>query len=589
MNEQLNLFTNNDVKKESSELDKASNKSYKEGLDKETVKKLADELGTSETIVENGLAMNKIMIDSLANDIKENAKLYYNKGKANLSDKDFDFKVSELKRMCPDHEVLKTVGYCGEQGKEEHEYGLVGSLDKETDWASLKNAYGDDSIVTPKLDGSSVTMYYENGKLQRILSRGNGNNGKTKPILHKIVPNEIPYDKPIAIRGELVMSKRVFENKYKTQGYVSPRNMATGLMHRNQLSADELGDIEIVCYKIHGSVGQPNASKVGSMALLRDWGFNVCPYKGLGELVNEESWNVWRDGMDYPCDGLVITKDEIFVADNGYFIYTEIAYKFEDEESEGEVDHVDWQFSDRNNMIPVVKLVGDGVFLDGARIKSITGFNAKFVVDNNLGKGSMIKLKRKNEVIPIISEVTKGTKAELPTECPACKTKLDRNGVHLSCTNPDCEHLKEKRLMSYIRGFVDDYDIKGIGDGMIGSIIKALNIKTMKELIEKLHITSTDEIKVILEGTGGFGYSKVNLALKLIAEMRKQPINKANVLSIMVQGLGYVGAKRIIDTAPTLDDTDMASIPRMAGKVKDIIKLKKAELVETLEVMNSIL
>ena len=154
------------------------------------------------------LVIGSLSESELVDHIKKNSELYYEKGLPNVTDQVFDKMVYRLKEINPEHPILKAVGYFGEQGAEPHLYGPVGSLDKETDWKRLMQSYPPNAIVTPKMDGGSLTLYYSEGLLQKIVSRGNGVSGKSRPILHKLVPNEIPYKQPIAIRGEICMKKQ---------------------------------------------------------------------------------------------------------------------------------------------------------------------------------------------------------------------------------------------------------------------------------------------------------------------------------------------------------------------------------------------
>ena len=243
--------------------------------------------------------MKKSLI-SLQKNIEEKAQQYY-EGNPTISDEEFDSMVEELKRVDQNNGVLKKVGWGYDVNKVDgnkhyHHFGIVGSLDKIHSFSELDSSYNFKwLIISEKLDGASCVAYYKDGDLVIALSRGNGEIGiditdKFIKIINKYDLSEIKNQMFTgAIRGEIVMSNEAWE-QYKGihEEAKSPRNVATGLMMKNEVSED-LQYIDFVTYKIHGWVGYKGILYYDEvLSKLQEFGFPTCWYfEGRKEEISD--------------------------------------------------------------------------------------------------------------------------------------------------------------------------------------------------------------------------------------------------------------------------------------------------------------
>lgn len=346
----------------------------------------------------------------LENEIRRLASLYYS-GNTEVTDEEFDSMVDELRSIDPNSEVLNSVGWGSgiEQisgRKKAHKYGLVGSLAKYKTIESLPKY--SDIVISAKLDGLSCVLYYINGKLVYALTRGNGTEGIdiTDKVL-RILNRDRTYlsDKNFtgAIRGELVFSLddwARFIDKYPeyNSSDKNPRNVAAGLINRNDLS-DDLEYVSLVVYNIIAYEGNNIYTMQEHIYDFLIANFSkVCPHTRLAS--SEVSMNKFSELYNeykelYPCDGLVYGSN--FLAEGKY---DQVAFKFDAESKESEVIGIEWQVTRTGRLAPVVLI--NTVQLSGTNVSRVTAYNAKFVKENNIHVGSRIVIQKSNEIIPKI-------------------------------------------------------------------------------------------------------------------------------------------------------------------------------------------
>ena len=501
--------------------------------------------------------MKKSLI-SLQRNIKEKAQQYY-EGNPTISDSEFDELVDTLKKEDPNNEILKEVGWgydVNKSGgnKHPHHFGIVGSLDKIHSISELNQRYyGKWLIIPEKLDGASCVAYYKDGNLVMALSRGNGEVGidvtdKFLKITSKYDLSEIKNQMFTgAIRGEIVMSNESWE-QYKGlhEDAKSPRNVATGLMMKNEVSED-LQYIDFVTYKIHGYVGYKGVIFYETILdKLKEFGFPVCWYfEGFADSIDDDRMKeeFLTKPNKYPCDGFVIyPNDGISVQEDGSVIYTNIAYKFKAHQKETKVVDIEWNLSPNNILVPVV--VVEPVELSGAVVTRASGFNYENIIKNKIGKGSIISLNRSGEVIPCIQEVIKTSEDfNIPDICPVCGSTLVADGVNLVCKNTSCPNVEYSRLYKWVE-VVGVRGILGVGPTIINDIIhyfeQIFNIKYV-----------WDVYKIIKSGTVNIDFSYMftpvtSEKVKKILKNLTTPIEFYKVLiALNIQGLGDVNSKKL--------------------------------------------
>jgi DNA ligase (NAD+) len=416
-----------------------------------------------------------LYLEKLKFTIEEASKQYY-AGVPRISDDEFDDLLEELKSISPHDILLQTTAYgysplkdtFGEKAK--HKYMKVGSLDKinaetcEKYFAPRLAQY----IITSKIDGGSVVCYYDNeGKLDKAITRGDGNIGiDCTSKLRYLVPETVNIAN-IAVRGEIIMSKDTFAKFYPDAA--SPRNSALGIINKDEPTIEEIERLSFVTYNAYGNDLLP-AKKSEIMEWLKDRGF-VTAHWGFHPALVPNFLESLKGEFDpeYPADGLVITNE----SDR----FKEIAYKFVAETAETTVTEIEWEVSRLGNVIPVVHF--NPVKLSGAMLAKCSGFNAKWIKDNIVGQGAVIRIHRAGEVIPYCTEVLIHVGTIFPTNCPDCSTELEWKGVHLYCPNQSCPKKIQSSLLHWIEIMAP---VDSLGENILVPFIDEIAWKTPEDI-----------------------------------------------------------------------------------------------------------
>lgn len=363
-------------------------------------------------------------IKELESLITKYATSYYS-GESDVSDEYFDSLVDELRTLNPDSEVLKKTGWgfspSGSK-KVKHLYGMhVGSLSKihsasEFPERMIPSKDGEFCRVSAKLDGLSVVSYYSAGKRVLAVTRGNGEEGKDVTQKMRVIDpstDELFFGFTGAVRGEVLIDNRTWDrikDRYGDNPSANQRNVAAGIMNRNDNEDQVDEDLKLLRYVVYKVVACEDVAYDGGFSIpLTPDEFSKVPYVRLFK----ENFEIDIDSQfetllekfreDFPCDGLVLTKNYCTQTDKGEIVYDEVAYKFQAESKEVVVKEVTWSATRTGRVIPVVWF--DPVPLSGALVQKATGFNARFILDNKIKKGVKILVTRSGEVIPHIMKV----------------------------------------------------------------------------------------------------------------------------------------------------------------------------------------
>ena len=456
----------------------------------------------------NGIKKSNEVIGDVAKyleeKIAESSQKYYTDGTSDVSDAEFDDMVTNLKVVDPKNPLITAVGHGYDVDKDTtygqkkpHRYSFVGSLDKVHSWKELSsNLKGRKVVYSLKLDGISCVLYYVNGKLDCALTRGDGKTGidvtdKVLIIAPDVesfyVDNDIPFTG--AVRGELLMSYDNFK-KYSEDHADSknPRNTTAGLINRKDASEQDLRLISLVVYTVLAS-NTYFYSYEEVLGVLK--GFHeTVPYDCCLHFIGDQFEHLmcqanktFKWECDYPSDGIVIATDKINVDDSSdnevkLLTWDSQAYKFPAESKKTTVQEVEWSLSKTGYMIPRVKF--DKIQLSGTSVQYATAFNARYVKDNEITSGAGITVTKSGEIIPYIVSVDPCLNdASLPETCPSCGSKLEWEGVHLKCNNPNCYCQRMQDLVIWMKTIAPT---DGLSDVLIEKFADELQINNVSEL-----------------------------------------------------------------------------------------------------------
>jgi DNA ligase (NAD+) len=511
-------------------------------------------------------------MNDLENMIVLYAKKYY-EGNQIVTDDYFDKLVEELTATKPDSEILKKVGWgCFEgddtRNKESHLGSLVGSLEK------IK--YPEDPnrscvTITPKIDGSSIVVYFQNGHYFKSLTRGNGVEGlncsnKMLEILSRRKLN-IPPGLTLSVRGEAYIPLK-YHDELRERQIAHPRNYASGIMNRSD-AGDDLRFIEFIAYSIRIISSKDHFGlKSGCIELLKSFGFDVI---NSSTLSNCPTPDILKNLYDYytkilPVDGLVLTSDSLMIKSEGnidYIAENSIAYKFEAERAKTTVESIEWGVGNTGRIVPVLKI--KPINLSGAKISNVTAHNYENVLKLKIGAGSEVLIERSNEVIPYLVSVDPSDDVivSAPIICPKCKEQLQRVGVDLMCPNSDCPTKVASRIVGFL-------DVIGIPDGLGPTYLEKWYSKC-KNMTEFINMIKTTEKFEDVEKELGTHYGK--LVWKMIEKVKLILTEGVTVEDFWkmtrIPGLGDSASRKMANVNPfTLTEDDIESLPDIPINVR---------------------
>lgn len=417
--------------------------------------------------------------DQLAQQILKHKNLYY-AGKPIISDFEFDELEEQLRKLDPDHPVLKMVGAEVKSNKKiKHDKKML-SLGKTYSEKDLLDWAQKDKIVsTFKIDGSSCSLIYEDGHLALGKTRGDGEFGED--ITQKVwfldsIPKKISLRDKIEIRGEIFCQEEQFiklaheMNKRGLEKPTSQRNIVAGLLGRKE-NIDLSSYLTFYAFEIFGEIEFDTEKE--KLEKLKKLNFQIPDYqilKSEKEIkdVIEEARNFMSEG-DYLIDGLVFTYNDLSLhSDLGYTAHHpryKLAFKFQGESKVAEIKTIEWGVSRNGILTPVAHI--EPVSLSGAMIGRVTLHNYGMVNEFKLKTGDKIEIVRSGEVIPKFISVVESSKNKfkIPANCPSCHKPIFEEDIRLICKNPSCPDKIKDEILNFIRKIgIDDLSDKRLAE-----------------------------------------------------------------------------------------------------------------------------
>ncbi|MDO5362678.1 MAG: NAD-dependent DNA ligase LigA [Eubacteriales bacterium] len=499
----------------------------------------------------------------LAEKLDKAAREYYQNDREIMSNLEYDRMYDELQDLERETGTVLansptiSVGYeaVEQLPKEEHESPML-SLDKTKDREALRSFMGGHkTLLSWKLDGLTIVLTYENGQLQKAVTRGNGvvgevitNNAK----VFKNIPLHIPFKGRLVLRGEAVITYSDFEKinasiEDADAKYKNPRNLCSGSVRQlnNEITARR--NVRFYAFSLVSAEGEDfkNSHEL-QFEWLKKQGFDVVEYRVCTGETLDDTIDYFARAVtenDFPSDGLVALYDDIAYGESlgrtAKFPRNAFAFKWADEMRETQLLEIEWSPSRTGLINPVA--IFEPVELEGTTVSRASVHNVSILKELELGIGDTIRVYKANMIIPQIAEnLTRSRKVEIPEICPACgreaAVRKENEVESLYCLNPDCPAKKIKAFALFVSR--DAMNIDGLSEATLEKFIAKGFIHDFGDIFE-----IEKHRKEILE-MDGFGEKSFENLLVSLEKARETTLAKV-IYSLGISNIGLANAKVI--------------------------------------------
>lgn len=495
--------------------------------------------------------------------LKNASKAYYAENTEIMSNFEYDRLYDELESLEAETGVILSdsptvnVGYesVDELPKERHakpmlSLGKTKSREELQDWLHDKKG-----LLSWKLDGLTVVLTYNDGKLAKAVTRGNGEIGEVitnNARMFKNLPLSISYKDNLIIRGEAVITYSDFE-KINAQipeadsKYKNPRNLCSGSVRQlnNEITAKR--SVHFMSFSLIGAEGVDfHNSKAEQYAFLRGLGFEVVEHVFVTHdtiLDTIKEFEKKIESNDIPSDGLVLAYDDIAYGQSlgrtAKFPKDSIAFKWADEVMETTLEKIEWSPSRTGLINPVA--VFESVELEGTTVSRASVHNISIMKALKLGIGDRITVYKANMIIPQIADnLTCSDHLEIPKICPVCggktQIKVMNDTESLYCINPDCTAKKLKAFTLFVSR--DAINIDGLSEA---TLEKFIGMGFIHEFSDLFHLSKYREDMIEMEGFGEKSYQNL---IDSIENARNTTLPKL-IYGLGIANIGVVNAKML--------------------------------------------
>ena len=498
----------------------------------------------------------------LINILNKASELYYQKNTIMMTDYVYDHLYDELVEL--EKETNMTLSNSPTINVEpeissslkqvEHPSPML-SLAKTKKVSELENFLGDkEGLLSWKLDGLTIVLTYEDGKLISGVTRGTGIIGElvTENVKQfKNVPLTIPYKGRLVLRGEAIIKYSDFNRMNEELGdgssqYKNPRNLCSGSVRQLDSSITAKRCVNCIIFALIESSTNISNLKSECFDWLKNQGFEVVEHYKVTKNTVKEQVLMFKEKVkeyDIPSDGLVITYDDIAYGNSlgttAKFPKHSLAFKWKDETVATTLRKVDWLVSRTGLINPVA--VFDPVELEGTIVSRASVHNVSILEGLKLGIGDTIMVYKANMIIPqIASNSTQSGNLEIPDRCPVCGSKasiISNSDVkYLYCMNDFCKAKLIKRLSLFVSR--NAMNIDGISDMILNKLITEKIVNNYKDLY---HL---DRYKDKIIAFDGFGEKSYNNMINSIEKSRH--VKLANfIYALGIPDIGFSRAKLI--------------------------------------------
>lgn len=575
----------------------------------------------------------KKKIEKMRENILKYNQYYYTNNESLISDVEYDNLIKELKELEEQYPQFKSVESPTEKvGATNLRESKFQKITHKKPMLSLSNTYNEGEIgdfiervrklipedkelkyaLELKLDGLSISVQYEKGKLVRGVTRGDGAIGEdvTENIMEiATIPHELPEPLDLEVRGEIVLPLSNFlklnERRMEAgeEVFANPRNAASGTLRQIDSSIIKERGLDSYFYFLVDAEKYGVKTHSESIKFLEKLGFKTT---GVCEVLESASklkkridyWEKEKENLDYETDGMVIKVDELelwnILGNTTKSPRWAIAYKFPAKQVTTTMLGVTWQVGRTGKVTPVAEL--EEVLLSGSKVKRASLHNFHEIERKDIRIGDKVFIEKAAEIIPqvvkSIKEFRDGSEIQIiePTECPVCQSPVAREEgqVDIKCTNPNCPGKIKGRIEYFVSR--DAMNISGFGSKMVEKMLELgfiknagdiYNLKSHEEelvKIEKMGKRSVEKLLESIEESKKRDYSKVLYALgipfigkysgKLLANASGN-IDKLMNMSIEelieIDGVGDKGAKAVYDFFRDSENLQLIEVLRGYG------------------------
>lgn len=538
----------------------------------------------------------KEKIDQLRADLHRHNYNYYVLNAPEISDKEFDDRMRELQELEKEHPEYQddnspTMRVGSDLNKNftqvAHKYPMLSlgntySESEVTDFYDrVKKALNEDFEICCELkyDGTSISLTYENGKLVRAVTRGDGEKGDDVTDNVKTI-RTIPlvlhgsYPESFEIRGEILMPWEVFEelNREKEAReeplFANPRNAASGTLKLQNSAIVASRKLDAYLYYLLGEE-LPYDEHYENLQAAAGWGFKTSEHMKKAHSLEEvfeyiRYWDTERKNLPVATDGIVLKVNSMRQQKNLGFTAKSprwaIAYKFQAERALTRLNKVTYQVGRTGAVTPVANL--DPVQLSGTIVKRASLHNADIIEGLDLHIGDMVYVEKGGEIIPKITGVDKdarsmliGEKVKFITHCPECGSKLIRyegEAAHYCPNETSCPPQIKGKIEHFISRKAMNID--GLGPETVDMFYRLGLIKNTADLYQ----LTADDIKNL----DRMGEKSAENIIKGIEASKEVPFERV-LFALGIRFVGETVAKKIAKSFNDIDELENANLEKL--------------------------
>lgn len=432
------------------------------------------------------------------------AKVAYYEGKEIMTDAEFDALEDKIKAIDKNHPALSIVGYSSKRFEFQHLTQMLSlekiqvndEIDEEYEkilkW--IKNINVPEFIIQPKYDGNSLSLQYNEGKIIRALSRGDGKTGfDVLDKVKNIIPNEISIKESVEIRGECLIDVKEFEKLNENDEFKNERNFVAGILNDSKENK-YISKLHFVAFNI---TNYTPVKYTDIIEVLKENKFEVSYLKVENIETVDTIKNIYvhmkefRKNSNYRLDGFVIKtndfKTRIKFGENKHHPLYEVAIKFPAQKEETEIDSIEWTMASTGELVPTAIL--KPVYVDGTVVSRAYLANFKNAVTNKYLPKSIVRIEKKGDIIPQITKLIKDGEISAeeinnlkPNKCPFCQSAVEitEDMTHIYCSNENCSEKAIKKMVKCITIL----EVKNIGPAMVKMLYNA-GVLTIIDVFKK--------------------------------------------------------------------------------------------------------